>query len=114
MFQQRVRECRLKSRGTFRALSAKTGLPTATSRCSLEGGDLNSEGRKIRPFLTAKNRIDSVKWCMYHVESYIPSLPFCSMLNKFHIGEKWFFQVQLKSIAMVVPGESINKTSLKS
>ena len=91
MLQAKVRQSHIKIRGTFDSLSSATGISASTLFRALKRSDLASEGRKFHSYVTIKNRINRVKWCLSHVDRHLASLPFSSMHNKVHIDEKWFY-----------------------
>ncbi len=112
--QDLVHKAPLRLRGTFNALSKASGVSPANILRATKGGDLKSEGRKIHTYLTLYNRVDRVKWSLSHVNDQLATYPFSSMYNRVHVGEKWFYLMKLKGRVIVVPGEEIKKTSIKS
>ena len=82
----------LNERSTIRALAQKSGIKKSTVHNRLKEGMIRRHSNSLKPFLTADNKTERLKWCLSMLdEDTLPTEPkFKYMDNIIHLDEKWF------------------------
>jgi len=104
----------LNQRRTLRTLAAATGLSIGLLQRAKKRGDLVKRNVMVKPALTEENKLERVKFCLKHIDSSKPTLPYLKMDNIVHIDEKWFYLCRIKNSYYLAKDEPIPYRSVRS
>lgn len=104
----------LNLRRTLRTLSAATGLSIGLLQRAKKRGDLVKKNIVVKPALTDDNKLERLEFCLKHIDTSEPTLPYLKMDNIVHIDEKWFYLCRIKNSYYLAKDEPIPYRSVRS
>ncbi|KAG2866088.1 hypothetical protein PC113_g3148 [Phytophthora cactorum] len=93
----------IEDRSVERRAASLPGVSRNIVRSLVEEGGLSRVTARIRPTLTAGNKLSRVEHCLTFIDD--STLEFESMDNVAHVDEKWFYEDKDKRSYLLLPGE---------
>ncbi|KAG3150138.1 hypothetical protein PC128_g23280, partial [Phytophthora cactorum] len=102
----------IDDRSVERRAVSLAGVSRHLVRSLVEEGGLSRVMARIRPTLTAGNKLSRVNQCLTFIDD--STLEFESMDNVVHVDEKWFYEDKDKRSYLLFPGEEPPHRTRKS
>ena len=107
-----IKDIPYNQRSNLRSLSFRTGFSTTTLWRRLQEGEMVRHTSFLRPYLTEKNRMVRLDYCLEMIDSDEPR--FKDMMDYIHIDEKWFNLTTKSKKYYLLPSEEKPYRACKS
>lgn len=110
----KFKEIPLTFRKNIRSIAAKMDIPKSAIHRRFKEGVIKRHSNSVKPFLTEKNKIERVQFCLSKIDPCSRNFSFQDSMNTIHIDEKWFYISENKANFYLAADEDPPLRTVKS